>query len=268
MIGLDFGFGPLEAEFWRFVFVMTRIGAALFAVPLFGAAAVPPQVRVIITGALAVFVCAWTGVTAPAALLSLAGMIDVAGEVVIGLALGFVLQLAFAAPVIGAELIGAGMGMSIASTADPLNGAHSPVLGQYFSVVLTLVFLGTGAHLDWISLVVESYRTFPPGSPWMTTGRLHMIDAFAGDMFVAGISIALPVVVLLLVVQIVTGLISRSAPSLNLFALGLPAGVLAGIVAMIVSAPLISDRLTDLAHTAVAQSATLLFANSPALATK
>ena len=67
MIGIDFGFGSLEAEFWRFAFVMTRIGAALFAAPLFGAAAITPQVRVIITGALAIFVCCWTPVVAPPA---------------------------------------------------------------------------------------------------------------------------------------------------------------------------------------------------------
>ncbi len=258
MIGLDFGFGPLEAEFWRFVFVMTRIGAALFAAPLFGAAAVPAQVRVMLTAALAVLVCSWTQVAAPPALLSLAGLVVVAGEVVIGLALGFVMQLAFAAPAIGAELIGAGMGMSIAASADPINGAHSAVFGQYFSVVLTVLFFGIGAHLDWISLLIESYRTFPPGTPWLTPGRLHLMDMFAADMFLAGLSIALPVVVLLLVVHIVTGIIGRSAPALNLFALGLPAGVLAGIAALLASAPLIGERMADLAHTAVAHSAALL----------
>ena len=258
MIGLNFGFGPLEAEFWRFVFVMTRIGAALFAAPLFGAAAVPAQVRVMLTAALAVLVCSWTQGAAPPALLSLAGLVVVAGEVVIGLALGFVMQLAFAAPAIGAELIGAGMGMSIAASADPINGAHSAVFGQYFSVVLTVLFFGIGAHLDWISLLIESYRTFPPGTPWLTPGRLHLIDMFAADMFLAGLSIALPVVVLLLVVHIVTGIIGRSAPALNLFALGLPAGVLAGIAALLASAPLIGERMADLAHTAVAHSAALL----------
>jgi flagellar biosynthetic protein FliR len=266
MIGLDFGFGALEAEFWRFLFVMTRIGAALFAAPLFGAAAVAPQVRVIVTGALAIFVCCWTQVAAPPAIMSLAGVVIVAGEVVIGLAIGFVMQLAFAAPVIGAELIGAGMGMSIAAAADPINGAHSAVLGQYFSVVMTVMFFALGAHLDWISLLVESYRTFPPGAPWMVPARLHLIDVFAGDMFLAGLSIALPVVVLLLVVHIVTGVIGRSAPALNLFALGLPAGVLAGIAALIVSAPLIAERLAELAHGAVAQSAALLAHGPPVTA--
>jgi flagellar biosynthetic protein FliR len=240
------------------MFVMTRIGAALFAAPLFGATAVSSQVRVMLAGAIAVLVCSWTHVSAPPALLSLSGLVVLAGEVVIGLAIGFVMQLSFAAPVLGAELIGAGMGMSIAASADPINGAHGAIFGQYFSVVLTLLFFGLGAHLDWISLLVESYRTFPPGTPWMTPDRLHMIDVFAGDLFLAGLSIALPVIVLLFVVQVVTGIIGRSAPALNLMALGLPAGVLAGIGALIVSAPLIGDRMAQLAHTAVAQSAALL----------
>ena len=258
MIGMDFGFGALELEFWRFAFVMTRIGAALFAAPLFGSAAVTPQVRVILTAALSVFVCNWTPVVAPPALLSLGGMVIIAGEILIGVAIGFVMQLAFAAPLIAAEMIGASMGMAIAASADPINGTHSAVFGQYFSVVLTVLFFGVGAHLDWISLLVESYRTFPPGTAWMTPDRLHLVDRFAGDMFLIGLIIALPVVLLLLVVQIVTGVIGRSAPALNLMALGLPAGVLAGIAALVVSAPLIGDRLTDLAHTAVAYSAAML----------
>jgi flagellar biosynthetic protein FliR len=65
-------------------------------------------------------------------------------------------------------------------------------------------------------------------------------------MFVTGLRIALPLVLILLLVQIFTGVLSRSAPSLNLFALGLPAGILAGIAALIVTAPLIHDQLTDL----------------------
>ena len=148
MTALDFGFGGIEAELWRLLFVMTRVGAALLAAPLFGAAAVPMQARVIVTGAVAVLICAWTPVAAPLALFSLAGLLGIAGEVLVGLALGFVLQLAFAAPAIAAEVIGGAMGMSIATAVDPVNGAHSPVIGQYFSVLLVLVFLGLGAHLQ------------------------------------------------------------------------------------------------------------------------
>ncbi|NCU12148.1 MAG: flagellar biosynthetic protein FliR, partial [Sphingomonadaceae bacterium] len=129
MIALDFGFGAVEAELWRLVFLMTRIGAAMLAAPFFGAAAVPVQLRVAITAAMAVLVSAWVPVTVPPAMLSLAGMLVLAGEVLVGLALGFVLQLSFAAPILAAEQIGGAMGMTIASTADPVSGAQSPALG-------------------------------------------------------------------------------------------------------------------------------------------
>lgn len=258
MIGIDFGFGALEDEFWRLLFVMTRIGAALVAAPLFGTTSVPPQLRVVAAGAIAVMICAWTPVQAPEALLSLAGMVSVAGEVLVGLSLGFMLQLAFAAPVMAAEVIGGSMGMSMATAVDPNSGAQSPALGQYFSVVLTLIFLALGAHLQWFSLVLESYRVFPPGQTWLGAERFSEIAGFAGYMFVTAVTIALPVSLVLLIVQMVTGVLSRSAPSLNLFALGLPAGVLAGIAALLISAPVLTDLVVRLTTDALGATAGLM----------
>lgn len=258
MTGIDFGFGPIEADLWRLLFAMTRIGAALLAVPLFGAASVPFQLRVILAGAIAALVINWTPLTVPPALFTLPGMIACLKEVLVGLALGFVLQLSFAAPVMAAEVIGGGMGMSLAATVDPDTGAHSPVLGQFFAVLMTLTFLGLGAHLAWIGLVIESYKAFPPGGAWLGTGAIHVLLGFAGDMFAAAVAIALPVTLALLIVQIVTGVVSRSAPSLNLFALGLPAGVLAGLAALIASVPLLGDRFAELSLAAVAQAGALL----------
>ena len=259
MIALDFGLGAIEQEFWRVVFLMTRIGAALFAAPFFGAALVPVTVRVSAAWALAIFVAAWLPqVTAPPALFSVAGLLAVAGEVMIGLALGFVLQIAFAAPVMAAELIGGGMGMSMAISADPASGGQTTAFGQYFTIVLTLIFLAIGAHLHWIALLVESYRSFPPGETWLGAERFELIASFAGTMFETAVRIALPVTLVLLLAQVLTGVLSRSAPSLNLFALGLPAGVLAGIAALIIAAPLFYDQLEDLVALSLGQAETVI----------
>lgn len=258
MMALDFGFGAVEAELWKLVFLMTRIGAALLAAPFFAAAAVPVQLRVAISGAIAVLVSAWLPVSAPPALLSLAGLLALASEALIGLALGFVLQLSFAAPILAAEQIGGAMGMSIAASADPVSGAQSPALGQYFTVMLTVIFLGLGAHLTWLRLVVESYHAFPPGAAWLGPGQLERLLGFGSEMFIAAIAIALPVTLVLLLVQLASGVLSRSAPALNLFALGLPAGILAGLAALIAVAPLYVDQFTMLSEQAVRQAAGLL----------
>lgn len=258
MNGLNFGFGGLEAEFWRLVFVMTRIGAALVAAPLFGTTTVPPQARVIAAGAVGVFVCAWTKVQAPADLFSLLGLLSVAGEVLVGLTLGFVLQLSFAAPIMAAEVIGGGMGMNMATAVDPSSGTHSPAIGQYFMVVLTVVFLALGAHLQWFALLVRSYEIFPPGQTWLGPERFALVAGFAAQMFITAVTIALPVCLVLLTVQIVTGVLSRSAPSLNLFSLGLPAGVFAGLAALLLSAPVLTDLVTTLSADALEATAKVL----------
>jgi flagellar biosynthetic protein FliR len=255
MIALDFGFGALEQDFWRVVFLMTRIGAAMLAAPFFGAALVPMTVRVSATGAVAVFVAVWMpAIATPEALFSVAGLLAIMGEVVVGLALGFVLQIAFAAPTIAAELIGGGMGMSMATAADPSGGNQTTAFGQFFTIVLTLIFLAMGGHLHWIALVVQSYDAFPPGHTWLGAERFATIASFAGAMFETAVRIALPVTLVLLLVQLLTGVLSRSAPSLNLFALGLPAGVLAGITALILAAPVIYNQLTSIVATGLEQT--------------
>ncbi|MFN5903920.1 MAG: flagellar biosynthetic protein FliR, partial [Novosphingobium sp.] len=178
--------------------------------------------------------------------------------VLIGLALGFVLQLCFAAPVLAAEQIGGAMGLSLATAVDPVSGAQSPALGQYFTVLLTLIFLGLGGHLQFLNLVVESYRAFPPGTAWFGPDRIELVVAFGSDMFVAALAIALPVTLVLLLVQLLTGVISRSAPSLNLFALGLPLGVLAGLAALILAVPLLIEQFGDLSAQGLEQVGSLL----------
>lgn len=125
-------------------------------------------------------------------------------------------------------------------------------------MVLTLVFFGVGGHLHWMALLVESYRVFPPGETWLGAGHMVRIAGFATMMFATAVAIALPVTLILLLVQIVTGVLSRSAPALNLFALGLPAGVLAGLAALIASAPLLTDQMTDLSADAISASRSLL----------
>ena len=258
MHGLTFGFGPLEAEFWRWMFLMTRIGAALVAAPIFGATNVPAEVRVIVTAAIAALVAGWTGVQPPPDLASLAGMVAVCGELLVGLAMGFVLQFSFAAPTIAAEIIGDGMGLGMAATIDPNTGAHSPALGQYFGVVLTVIFLSLGGHLQWIALLVRSYDVFPPGHTWLGPDRFMTILGFASTMFATAVAIALPITLMLLLVQVFAGVLSRTAPALNLFALALPAGIIVGLTALMMSAPLITDQLIALSHEAIAATGRIL----------
>lgn len=248
---------PLEAEFWRIVFLMARAGGALVAAPIFAASGVPALVRVSVAAAIAIFVALWVPVGPVPQVQSFAGMIDIIGEIVVGLSLGFVLQIVFAAPILASEVIGGGMGLSMAVGMGP-DGAQHPVIGRFFTVVMTILFFATGGHLVWLRLLIESYAVFPPGAPWMISERFQEIAYFGATVFVAGLVIALPITFLLLLVQIMTGVLSRSAPQLNIFALGLPIGVLAGLGGLIITAPLIFAGLEELIELGLTQAAGLV----------
>lgn len=254
---LDFGYGALEEQLWQILFLSIRVGAAFIAAPMVSGMAVPPQVRMLLSLIIAVFVASWIPLPEMPEMMSFAAVLAVLQEVVIGTAMGFMLQIAFAIPLIAAEQIAGTMGLAIATSIDPASGAQSGALGTFFGLVLTLLFYVIGAHLLWFELLIESYRILPVGA--FAFGELQARDIvmFAGYAFATAAAIALPVVLILLLVQIVSGTISRSAPALNLFALGLPAGVLAGISALIIVMPIVVEQFIALLEVTLDQTARL-----------
>ncbi|MCU0946689.1 MAG: flagellar biosynthetic protein FliR [Porphyrobacter sp.] len=253
----DFGFAGLEAQLWQFLFLSIRCGAALMAAPVVSGMAVPVPVRVLLSLVLGTFIAIWLPLPPLPPMLSFAALLAVVQEVLIGAAMGFILQVAFAAALIAAEQIAGTMGLAIATSIDPSSGTQSGALGSYFSITMTLLFYAIGGHLLWFGLLVESHRLLPAGSFIFAADNAQAVVLFMGHALTAAAAIALPVVLVLLLVQVVTGVLARSAPQLNLFALGLPAGVLAGIAALIIVMPLVLDQFARVITAALSEIAGL-----------
>lgn len=265
MNALDLGFEQLDQQLWQLLFLSVRCGAALLAAPMVGALAVPPTLRALLSLVFGVFVALWLPPAQTPELMSFSAIIALLHEVVIGAALGFVLQLAFAIPLIAAEQISGTMGLAIATSIDPASGSQSGALGTYFGLLLTLLFYTVGGHLLWFELLIESYRVLPAGAVAFDLESAWDLVLFMGYGLATAAAIALPVVLVLLFVQIINGMISRSAPALNLFALGLPAGTLAGITALIVALPILLNQFARLIEVALQQTAGLAQAGGLAL---
>jgi flagellar biosynthetic protein FliR len=238
------GIVGLEAQLWVFLVAMIRPGAAFLAAPVFGAQNVPVQVRLIIS--LAVGIPAIQQVPfdlPPGGLVTVSGFMLVAGEVIAGLALGFAVQLGYSAAMMAGEVIGNAMGLGFAQMVDPQSGASSPALGQFLSILGTFLFLAMNGHLALATIIVDSYHSLPPGQAWMGQGQMRDVVMFGGDMFAAGMAIALPVGFALILVQVVMAMLARSAPAMNLFSVGMPATILAGVVLLAIAAPAIGDGI-------------------------
>jgi flagellar biosynthetic protein FliR len=241
---LPTGLAGLEAQLWVFLVAMIRPGAAFLAAPVFGAQNVPVQVRLIIS--LAVGIPAIQQVPfdlPPDGIVTVMGFMLVAGEVIAGLALGFAVQLGYSAAMMAGEVIGNAMGLGFAQMVDPQSGASSPALGQFLSILGTFLFLAMNGHLALATIIVDSYHSLPPGEAWMGQGQMRDVIMFGGDMFAAGMAIALPVGFALILVQVVMAMLARSAPAMNLFSVGLPATILAGVVLMAIAAPALGDGI-------------------------
>jgi len=234
----------IEAQLLVWFVAMLRPGAALMAAPVFGATSVPLQVRIILSLAVGVPSAAAAQIVMPAGgMASLAGLLLIAGEVVLGLALGFAIQIGFAAALVAGETISNAMGLGFASMQDPSSGHSSTAIGQMLNMIAIMLFLSCGGHLMLISIVVQSFTSMPPGAGWLSAAAIRGLVEFGGLMFAAGVTIALPVAGALILVQIVMATITRSAPALNLISVGIPATVLAGIVLIAVAVPVMAGAV-------------------------
>lgn len=240
------GFAGLEEQLWLWLFAMIRPGAAFFAAPVTGAKVVPVQVRLIISLAIGIAAVGGADIQLPDdGFISVYGLAVIAGEVVIGLAIGFTIQIGYAAAFVAGETISNAMGLGFASMSDPQTGQSTPVIGQFLSIIATLIFLAMDGHLIIASIIVHSYESLPPGGGIMSQEAAFRLAHFGGSLFLAGLAIALPVGSALLLVQIIMGLLAKSAPSMNLFAVGLPATLTLGLVMLAMAAPLMIDGIAQ-----------------------
>lgn len=240
------GFAQLEMQLWIWLIAMIRPGAAFLAAPIFGARAVPVQLRLILS--LAVGMGAMNAVTFQVpqdGIASIDGLLLVTGEVLAGLAMGFALQIGYAAAFVAGETIGNAMGLGFASMVDPQSGQSTQVVGQFLSIIATFLLLGMDGHLLLTRYVIQSYEALPPGGPMLSADAAYGIVMFGGALLGSGLVVALPVGFALVLIQLIMGMLARSAPSLNLFSVGIPVALFAGLLLLALTAPIMGQGIAD-----------------------
>lgn len=224
--------GQLEAWVANAFFPFVRIGACLMVAPMFGARFVPARTRILLAAALTALVVPLmpaTGITP----FSAQGLVVVAQQLLIGIALGFALQIVFDALGLAGQLLANSMGLSFAFNVDPLRGSSTAALGQIYIILATLVFLALNGHLALLQVLVDGFGTMPVGTTGLGREGLWALVLWGGQLFAGAISIALPGITALLIVNLAFGVVSRAAPSLNLFAVGFPFSLVIGLLVVL-----------------------------------
>jgi flagellar biosynthetic protein FliR len=220
-------------KFLVVIWPMLRLSAFLAFTSIFSIRAVNMRIRISLAFAMAFIVSQQIEIPKIDPITA-DGLMEISRQILIGLTMGLVFQVASAAMVVAGQAMSGSMGLSMANMVDP-NMGSVPVLSQFFNIMGTLVFLGMGGHLIVFGLVMESFILIPIGQEFFSQDMLGKMINWSAMMFLGALLIALPVMMTLLFINVGLGFVARAAPSLNIFTVGFPALILMGFIVMIFS---------------------------------
>jgi flagellar biosynthetic protein FliR len=220
----------LTALLTLFLWPLIRISAFMITAPLFSLDVINLRIRIMVAVVLTLFIFDHQNIPTIDP-LSPEGLWQILIEAFIGACMGFLLQIVSAAIVVGGEAISNAMGLGFASMVDP-NLGNVPLISQFLVIMSTFIFLTLGGHLAVIELLFSSFQSVPIGErPDIEQWFIIMFSWFP-FIFLGAMNLALSMMVTLLMLNVGLGVVTRSAPALNIIAVGFPAILLVGLLAL------------------------------------
>lgn len=221
----------------EFLWPFLRTLALFAAAPAFSSVAIPVRAKVAFAFILACLLATVIKQSAPVTLSWVSAILAVE-QVLVGLAIGFAMQLALAAISFAGEFIGVQMGFGFAGLLDVQNRFEVPVMSDFFGLVGLLLFIGLNGHLLLVGVLVKSFDVVPIAlSRAVTTEGWHALAGTGALLFQMGVWLALPVIAMLLVAQLTMALLSRVTPQLNIMSVGFSVFMWVGMAGTIALLP-------------------------------
>lgn len=234
--------GWLSSLIWP----LARILAILASTPLLGSSSIPTQTKLGLAVLLAVLIAP---VLPPLPQIdpgSGIGLIVLMQQIIIGLAMGFSMRIVFSAVEMAGEITGLQMGLGFATFFDPQQSGQVQLVGRFYGLLATLMFLAIDGHLQIIAILAHSFTTLPVGTEGMSTTSFTTLVSWGIKIFTLGLHLALPVLTALLITNLALGILTRAAPQLNIFAVGFPLTLGIGLLVMSWALPYFTPLLDQI----------------------
>jgi len=229
-----------------FIWPLTRILGLISTAPVFGHNSVPITSKIGLAVILAIIVGPNLPNIPAVNPASLAGILILAQQLIIGLAMGFAMQIIFMAVDMAGTIAGMTMGLGFASFFDPQTQGQTVAISRFMTMLATLVFLSINGHLIMIEGLVESFSTLPISVSALNSHGFLQMANWGGTIFSAGVQLSMPMVAALLITNIALGILTRSAPQLNLFGIGFPITLGMGFVVLALALPYLATPMQAL----------------------
>ena len=229
-----------------FIWPLTRIMGVIAVAPLFGNVSVPARVKIAL-GVLLSLIIAPTVPEVPALdPMSLQGVLILLQQLVIGLAIGFAMRIVFAGVEMAGEITGMTMGLGFASFFDPQTRARSSAISQFLALLTLMIYLATNLHLVLLSTLAQSFDLLPISSSFVSNAGFFQLASWGGRIFSAGVQLSLPIVAALLITNTALGILTRTAPQLNIFGIGFPITIGVGFLMIAAVLPYLMQPIINL----------------------
>jgi flagellar biosynthesis protein FliR len=215
---------------------LTRVLGVIAASPIFSHTAIPYQVKLGLGIMLTLIIVPTLPPLPHFEIFSFQGLLILVQQLIIGLAIGFSMRLVFSAVEIAGQLVGMSMGLGFASFYDPQSQGQSTAVNQFLVLLSMLIFLSLDGHLLIVTAVANSFVTMPIAIGGSGINPLK-IAMWGGGIFSSGLMLALPAVTALLITNMALGILTKTAPQLNLFGIGFPITLSIGFVVLALSLP-------------------------------
>ena len=219
-----------------FAWPLARVLALIASAPVIGNPSFPIRIKIGLGIFITVLVAPLVSIPAGIDPGSGTGLLILAQQILIGLAMGFAMQVVFWAAEIAGEFIGLQMGLGFATLYDPSIPGFIPVIGQYLGIIIALVFLAVDGHLLVVTTLVESFSLLPL-APLTAADGLRTLVLWGGNIFAFGLTLALPLLAALLTTNLALAVLTRAAPQLNIFVIGFPLAILVGLFGLTLVLP-------------------------------
>ena len=243
---MHFSSAEITAIIGAWLWPLFRVGGMVMAAPVFGARSVPMRIKLVITLALTLIIAPLLPPVPAIDVFSPLSFLIVAQQILIGVVMGFAVQLAFSAVITGGQVIAMQMGLGFSLMVDPQNGSQAPVLSQFYVLFAILIYLALNGHHVLIQVLLDSFTLIPIGPDGLQAGEFRKLADWGGQIFAGGLAIALPAIASLLVVNIAFGVMTRAAPQLNIFAIGFPITMILGFALILITLPVVMPRTANL----------------------
>ncbi|MDK9710571.1 flagellar biosynthetic protein FliR [Acidaminobacter sp.] len=235
---------PSDWNLLIIMLILLRTGSFVATAPPFSNRGIPLSLKVLLSVvlSLSIYFYAFSGTADPKLSDSLY-LLYAIREIVMGLAMGFVVQLVFASVQIAGQLVDFQIGFSMSAVYNPMSGMNQAIMGRLYAMTALVLIFITNTHHLLLATFYKSFEIIPLGKQFPLSSGLNWIIETFSYFFAVAFQLAIPIVLVLIMTDLVMGLVSRTIPSLNVLMLGMPLKTLTGLFFSAMALPILIRNL-------------------------